>query len=184
MCVCCAKSLSCVWLFVTPRTITHQAPLSMGILQERILEWVAIPFSRDLPNPGIEPRSLALLVDSLPSEPSGKPKSTILQYKIKIKLKNTRSLFLFSDSKESTCNAGDWVSIPGLGRSPGGGHGNPLQYSCLENPHGQRSLMGYNWVTKHSTMWNRVDPMIQGCLLCVVSKSRDSSKVFTVKMNP
>ena len=36
--------------------------------------------------------------------------------------------------KESTCNAGDLGLIPGLGRSPGGGHGNPLQYSCLENP--------------------------------------------------
>ena len=35
-------------------------------------------------------------------------------------------------------------SIPGLGRSPEGGHGNPLQYSCLENPHGQRSLVGYS----------------------------------------
>ena len=33
-------------------------------------------------------------------------------------------------------------SIPGSGRSPGGGHGDPLQYSCLENPHGQRSLEG------------------------------------------
>ena len=33
--------------------------------------------------------------------------------------------------------------IPGSGRSPEGGHGNPLQYSCLENPHGQRSLVGY-----------------------------------------
>ena len=39
-----------------------------------------------------------------------------------------------SDGKESTCNAGDLGSIPGLRRSPGGGHGNPLQYSCLENP--------------------------------------------------
>jgi len=39
-----------------------------------------------------------------------------------------------SDSKESSCNAGDLGSIPGLGRSPGGGNGNPLQYSCLENP--------------------------------------------------
>ena len=38
------------------------------------------------------------------------------------------------DGKESACNAGDLGSIPGLGRSPGGGHGNPLQYSCLENP--------------------------------------------------
>ena len=35
-------------------------------------------------------------------------------------------------------------SIPGLGRSPGGGNGNSLQYSCLENPHGQRSLVGYS----------------------------------------
>jgi len=39
-----------------------------------------------------------------------------------------------SDCKESACNAGDLGLIPGLGRSPGGGHGNPLQYSCLENP--------------------------------------------------
>ena len=39
-----------------------------------------------------------------------------------------------SDGIESSCNAGDLGSIPGLGRSPGGGHGNPLQYSCLENP--------------------------------------------------
>ena len=39
-----------------------------------------------------------------------------------------------SDGKDSTCNAGDLSSIPGLGRSPGGGHGNPLQCSCLENP--------------------------------------------------
>ena len=37
-----------------------------------------------------------------------------------------------------------WIESPGLGRSPGGGHGNPLQYSCLENPHGQRSLAGYS----------------------------------------
>ena len=39
-----------------------------------------------------------------------------------------------SDSKESTCNAGDKGSIPGLGRSPEEGNSNPLQYSCLENP--------------------------------------------------
>ena len=49
-----------------------------------------------------------------------------------------------SDSKESSCNAGDLGSIPELGRSPGEGHGNPLQYSCLENPHGERSLEGYS----------------------------------------
>ena len=39
-----------------------------------------------------------------------------------------------SDGKQSACNAGDLSSIPGSGRSPGGGNGNPLQHSCLENP--------------------------------------------------
>ena len=54
-----------------------------------------------------------------------------------------------SDGEESACNVGDLGSIPGLGRSPGGGHGNPLQYSCLENPQGQRSLAGYSpWGSK------------------------------------
>ena len=44
-------------------------------------------------------------------------------------------------------------SIPGLGRSPGEGHSNPLQYSCLENPHEQRSLVGYSsWGRKESDM--------------------------------
>ena len=39
---------------------------------------------------------------------------------------------------------GDAGSIPGLENTPGGGHGNPLPYSCLENPHGERSLVGYS----------------------------------------
>ena len=55
-----------------------------------------------------------------------------------------------SDGKEFDCNVGDLGLIPGLGRSPGGGHGNPLQYSCLENPHGQRSLAGVHGV---ATSW-------------------------------
>ena len=47
-------------------------------------------------------------------------------------------------------------SIPGLGRSPGRGHDNPLQYPCLENPHGQRSLVGYSpwgWKELDTTEW-------------------------------
>ena len=56
-----------------------------------------------------------------------------------------------SDGKESACNAGDLDSIPGLGRSPGGGHGDPLQYACLETPHGLRSLADYTpWGHKES----------------------------------
>ena len=47
-----------------------------GILQARILEWLTFPSPGDLPNPGIEPRSPALQVDSLPAEPQEKPKNT------------------------------------------------------------------------------------------------------------
>ena len=50
-----------------------------------------------------------------------------------------------SDSKESACNAGDSGSIPESGRSPGEGNGNPLQYSCLENPMDR----GIWWATVH-----------------------------------
>ena len=45
---------------------------------------------------------------------------------------------------KSTCNAGDRGLTTGLGRPPGGGHGNPLQYFCPENSHGQRRLAGYS----------------------------------------
>ena len=58
-----------------------------------------------------------------------------------------------SDGKESTCNAGDLGLILGLGRSFGGGRGDSFQYSCLENPLGQRILAGYSpWGRKESDM--------------------------------
>ena len=62
-----------------------------------------------------------------------------------------------SDGQESTRNEGDLGLIPGLGRSSGGEHGNPLQYSCLKNPHEQRSLVGYSpWGHKESDMTERL----------------------------
>ena len=58
-----------------------------------------------------------------------------------------------SDGKECACDAEDLGSIPGLGRFPGGGHGNLLQYSCLEKAHGQRSLVDCSpWGRKESDM--------------------------------
>ena len=58
-----------------------------------------------------------------------------------------------SDGKESACNVGGLGSIPGLGNFPRGEHGKPLQYSCLENPYGQRSLAGYSpWDGKELDM--------------------------------
>ena len=59
-----------------------------------------------------------------------------------------------SVGEESACSAGDLGLIPGSRRSPWEGNGNPLQYSCLENPHGQRSLAGYSpWGCKS---WTRL----------------------------
>ena len=66
MCVCmCVLSRSVVFNSATPWTAARQAPLSMGVLQTRILEWVACPPPGNLPNPGIEPASPALQADSL-----------------------------------------------------------------------------------------------------------------------
>ena len=56
-----------------------------------------------------------------------------------------------SEGKESAYNMGGLGPIPMFGRSPEGRHGNPLQYSCLENPHGKRILAGYSpWGHKES----------------------------------
>ena len=64
-----------------------------------------------------------------------------------------------SDGKESACSAGDWGLIPGSGRSPGGGHGYPLQYSCLENPMDTEAWWStesqgfrHEWVTRIFTL--------------------------------
>ena len=62
-----AKSLTPVWLW-DPVDCSPSGSSIQGILQERMLEWIAISFSRDLPDPGIQPGSLALKADSLPSE--------------------------------------------------------------------------------------------------------------------
>ena len=65
-----------------------------------------------------------------------------------------------SDSTEYACNVGDLVLIPDLGRSPGGRHGSPLQYSYLENPHGQRSLADYGpWGCKESAQEKSLRPL-------------------------
>ena len=62
-----------------------------------------------------------------------------------------------SDSKESAYSVGDLGLIPGLGRSPGGEHGNPLQNSCLESPRGSRSLAGCSpWGRKASDTTERL----------------------------
>ena len=63
--------------------------------------------------------------------------------------------------KNPPSKAGEEDLIPGGRRCPGGGNGNSVQYSCLENPQGQRSLMGYSpWGLKES---DKTEPMAQQC---------------------
>ena len=74
-----------------------------------------------------------------------------------------------SAGKESACNTGDLDSNPGSGRSLGEANGYQLQYSCLENPHGQRSLVGYSPKgCKESDMMKHLSPNLLNCLLVVL----------------
>ena len=67
-----------------------------------------------------------------------------------------------SDGKESACSAEDQGLVPGFGRYPGEGNGNALQYSCLENSHGQRSLAGYSpWGCKESDMTEQLNKALR-----------------------
>ena len=68
------KSLSRVRLFVTPWTVAHQAPPSMGFYRQKYWSGLPFPSPGDLPDPGIKPRSPALRAEALTSEPPGKPK--------------------------------------------------------------------------------------------------------------
>ena len=71
------KSLSHVRLFVTPWTVTYQAPLSMGFSRQEYWSGLPFPSPGDLPDPGIEPGSPTLQANALTSEPPGKPKQSL-----------------------------------------------------------------------------------------------------------
>ena len=67
------KSLSHVQIFTTPWTVAYQSPPSMGFSRQEYWSGLPFPSPEDLPNPGIEPGSTELQVDSFPTEPPGKP---------------------------------------------------------------------------------------------------------------
>ena len=101
-------------LICDPMDCSPQTSLSIGNLQAIILEWVAMPSSGDLPNPGIEPRSPTLQVESQPTEPPGKPSWWISKTK---SVRHHLSLWLcFHSSWSLFCDIG--TSIPSLCRSP------------------------------------------------------------------
>ena len=103
-----------------------------GVSQARRLEQLAISFSTESPSQGLN-----LLLHWQPGSLPLSPWKALSMLLLAL-----QQLPFGSHGEESACNPGDLGSIPGLGRSPGEGHGSPLQYSSLENPHGQRSLAG------------------------------------------
>ena len=120
------KSLSRVRLFATPWTVAYQAPLCT---------W-------DFPGNSTGMDCHCLLQGIFPTQGSnlGLPHCRQMLYRLSHLERNiipfiiSESVFYFySDGKEYACKAGDLDSVPGLGRSPGEGNGNPLKYSCLEN---------------------------------------------------
>ena len=158
-----AHSLNRVQLFVTPWTVAHQVPLSMGFSKQEC--WSGLPFTSpgDLPDPGIQLKSPALQADFFTVWAS---REVIL---LEVDCQSLLHLFGLigfyigplsalgfpggSDGKASACNVGDLGSIPGLGRSPGEGHGNPLQYSCLENSIDRGAWWATVHVVKKSLKW-------------------------------
>ena len=118
---------------VTPWTAARQAPLSMGFSRQEYWSGFPLPPPEDLPDLGMElasPSAPALQAGSLPLSYQGS--SLIILGPM---INNFPGDFSGGpDSKESACDVEDLGLIPGLRRSPGGGHGNPLQYSFLETP--------------------------------------------------
>ena len=133
----------------------------------RLEYWSGLPLPSpgDLSNPGIQPRFLALQADSLLSEP---PENIYIHKYLYFSVNGTiMQLFLHNLTYRVTTILYAWAflvtqtvknlpamqetQVQSLRRSPGGGDGNPLQYSCLENLHGQSSLAGYSpWGRKES----------------------------------
>ena len=120
-----------------------------AILQARILEWVAIPFSRGSSQPG-DWTWISCIAGSFFTvwairETKYKCFIQLQYWVITIHLLQQLAFPYGSDSKASAYSLGDLGSVPGLGRSPGEGNGNPLQYFCLENS----TDRGAWWATVH-----------------------------------
>ena len=120
------KSLSRVWLFATPWTADYQAPPSMGFSRQEY--WSGVPVPSPLSAWGLH----LLICNSL----MGFPCSSV--------------------GKESAYHTGDLGSIPWSGRSPEEGNGNPLQYSCMENPmdRGAWQAVFSSWSRKNWTWFS------------------------------
>ena len=97
------------------------------------------------------------MVSNFPSSPAVKYLPAMQETPGQFLGQNRSTSLVGSVGKESACTVGDLGLISGLGKSPGDGNDNPLQYPCLKNPHGQRSLVGYSpWGQKESDRTERL----------------------------
>ena len=147
--------------------VACQAPLSTGFCRQEYSCWVAMPSSRGS-SQSTEGSNLVCLLQwqtgSLPLAPPGKPytihNSTYFRVSGASFLSFDGALMIFPgglDGRASAWNEGDVGSVPGLGRSPGEGNGNPLEYSCLENPMDGGTWLSYSpWGRKESDMTERL----------------------------
>ena len=146
---------------MTPWTVAHHAPLSMGFPRQEYWSGLLFPSLGDLPDPGIELMFPALAGGFFMAEPVNSKRLhfqtpshwelgfsawTLAGRQSSAYSRDLSSCPLVAQLvKNLPANAGDVVSIPGSGRSPREGHGNPLQYSCLGNPMDR----GAWWATVH-----------------------------------
>ena len=137
----CAQLLSRVRLFVTPWTVACQAPLSMGFSRQKY--WRGLPFCHSLLQgifltQGLNQSLLHFLhwqADSLPQTQPRKPKKCMASILIIFSEKQAKPLAsLVCQMVKNLLQSRRTGLFPELGKAPGEGNGNPLQYSCLENP--------------------------------------------------
>ena len=132
-------------------TVSRQAPLSVGFSRQEYRCGLPCPPPRDLPNPGLKPRSLMspalagrFFITGTTWETKGEGRrEKFLAPHLAASLGVVGTICCHGDFPggsvvkklpSSVRDAGDSGSVPGLGRSPGGGNGNPFQYSCLGTP--------------------------------------------------
>ena len=124
---------------VTPWTVAHQAPLSMGFSRQEYWSRLPFPSPGDLLHPGIKPMS--------PASPASSGRFFFLALRLLGSPSGLQSRKLGRPwwlSGASPADAGDFGLIPGSSSIPGERNGNPLQYACLGNPTDRRSLEGYS----------------------------------------
>ena len=209
VCVCSAQLLSRVQLFVTPWTVARQAPLSMGVSRQKYWNGMPFPPPRHLPNPESNLCLLQFLhcrqilyhwvtwKDLIMYVHSANTTIYIINliplipkyYHDATWASTTWASQVVLVVNNPPANAGDirdMGSIPGSGRSPGGRHGNPLQYSYLENPRDrgawtatvQRIMQSRAWLKQLSThartpapWWISIEYLINANITCLLTLS-------------